>query len=439
MIEIKPATRVEGHLHIEIEARDGDVDVRLRAGGFRGFEKILIGRPVEEAPNIAPRICGMCSVAHHLASVKAVDAALGVEPSRASKIVREIMGLGGVAQSHLVHLGFLLYPDIAGVEGRGTHSSTQLFKMLMVLQRCATRIIDVAGGRHVHPFNAVPGGVLKLPLRDDVSVLRSEVESGMRILAEVYDSILERLESFIESNSTEIACVKTLTATLTGGGGIEFYDGVVGIADENHIKLSFDADRYTDFIVEEPVDYSYSKKVYISIDGAKRMFRVGPLPRLTTSSEIPYEFSRKMYRDSESLIRRWPQHPLLYNIARVIEISYCFEKIAALLDELSTAPPIPRVKTTLKEGRGVGIVEAPRGLVIHHYECNESGLITYANIVIPTSMNIPVMEYDIRETAKILIDRYTDDVEYIKRKVMHLVRSYDPCISCSTHSIHITK
>ncbi|MCS7110951.1 MAG: Ni/Fe hydrogenase subunit alpha [Ignisphaera sp.] len=438
MIEIKPVTRVEGHLYVKIVVRDGDVDVELRAGGFRGFEKILVGRPIEEAPNIAPRICGVCPVAHHLASVKAVDAALGVEPPRASRIVREIMGLGGIAQSHLLHLGFLLYPDIeSGVEDRGLYS-TQIFKMLMTLRRCAARIVDVSGGRYVHPFNAVPGGVLRLPSRDDVHVLKSEAESGIRILAEVYGEIMERIESFIEGNSAEIAYIRTPIVVLTGSEGMEFYDSTVKIVDDNHTKLSFDPQRYTDFVVEEPIEYSYSKRVYIAVNGVRKVFRVGPLPRLTASLEIPYEVTRRLYRESESLIRRWPQHPLLYNLARVIEISYCFEKIAALLDELSTVPSIPRVKITLKGGRGIGIVEAPRGLLIHHYECSENGLITHANLVIPTAMNIPSMERDIRETVRLLTDRHTDDVEYVKRKVMYLVRSYDPCISCATHTIHIS-
>ncbi|MEM2852616.1 MAG: Ni/Fe hydrogenase subunit alpha [Ignisphaera sp.] len=438
LIEIKPVTRIEGHLHAYIEIGRDDVRVQLRAGGFRGFERILIGRPIEEAPHIAPRICGVCPVAHHLASAKAVDALLGVDIPRAARIVREIMGLGGVAQSHLLHLGFLIYPDIE--YGRGSDAySALLFKKLVTLRRRAVRIVDVSGGRHVHPFNAVPGGVLKLFSREDIEVLKTEVEYGLKLLGEVYGDIVERVEKFIEDNADAMPCRGVPMAALAGNGkGIEMYDGVVKVVMDN-TNLLFRPNEYMKYVVEESIDYSYSKRVYIDVDGVRKIFRVGPLPRLLTSQEMPYDASRKFYRDFELLNSRWPLHPLVYNLARIVEIAYCFERIAELLNELQNVQALPRTKVELKEGEGIGIVEAPRGLLIHHYKCNGNGVITYANIITPTTVNIPVMEYDIREMVKLLIDRHVDDAENIKRRILYLVRSYDPCVSCATHTIHIAK
>ncbi len=437
LVEIKPVTRIEGHLYAYIDIGEGGARVQLRAEGFRGFEKILIGRPIEEAPNIVPRICGVCPVAHHLASVKAVEAALGVEIPRASRMVREVMGLGGVAQSHLLQLGFLLYPDIEhGEEVRNIYS-TQLFKMFIVLRKCVLRIVDISGGRHVHPFNAVPGGVLKLPLREDIDVMRTEAKNGLKILSELYGELRERIESFIESN-TDVVYRRKSMAVLVGSKEIEFYDGMVKIIDDNNAELLFQPSRYMEFIVEEPIEYSYSKNVYITINGAKKIFRVGPLSRLTTLREIQHGVSGEFYKDFKAVLSKWPQHPLLYNLARLIEVAYCLEKIIEVLDELQNTPATPRAKTMVEEGEGIGIVEAPRGLLIHHYRCSGDGLITYANIITPTTMNIAAMEQDIKELVETLIERQLNNVEYIKKRVLYLIRSYDPCISCSTHTIHIS-
>ncbi|MEM2388985.1 MAG: nickel-dependent hydrogenase large subunit, partial [Ignisphaera sp.] len=314
-----------------------------------------------------------------------------------------------------------------------------LFKKLVTLRRRAVRIVDVSGGRHVHPFNAVPGGVLKLFSREDIEVLKTEVEYGLKLLGEVYGDIVERVEKFIEDNADAMPCRGVPMAALAGNGkGIEMYDGVVKVVMDN-TNLLFRPNEYMKYVVEESIDYSYSKRVYIDVDGVRKIFRVGPLPRLLTSQEMPYDASRKFYRDFELLNSRWPLHPLVYNLARIVEIAYCFERIAELLNELQNVQALPRTKVELKEGEGIGIVEAPRGLLIHHYKCNGNGVITYANIITPTTVNIPVMEYDIREMVKLLIDRHVDDAENIKRRILYLVRSYDPCVSCATHTIHIAK
>lgn len=439
-VEIKPVTRVEGHLHVYIEIVGGDVEVELRAGGFRGFEKILVGRPIEEAPHIVSRICGVCPVAHHLASVKAIDSLLGIEIPKASKIIREIMGLGGVIQSHLLHLGFLMLPDIGSSQGMEDVYNTYIFRTLIASRSRAVHIVNISGGRHVHPFNAVPGGVIKLPSDQDLGVIESKARDGVKLLSELYGELSERVVRFVEDNAKEIAYRKSAVAALKGDTeGVEFYDGWIRVLDSDGGERVFQPREYTRFVVEEPVPYSYVKRPYIAVDGSRELFRVGPLPRLLLSSNIQYDVSKELYRDFETMNRKWPSHPLLYNLARLIESVYCFERIVDLVDELRNTPMIPRAKTVLREGDGVGVVEAPRGLLIHHYRCDKNGIITYANLIIPTAMNIPVMEHDIRETMKLLIDRYSVDSEYIKRKILNLVRSYDPCISCATHSIYIVK
>jgi F420-non-reducing hydrogenase large subunit len=444
-IEVKPVTRIEGHLDIYVKIGDEDIDVQIKAGGFRGFEKILIGRPIEETPLIVSRVCGVCPIAHYLASIKAVETILGIKCPEASNTLREILELGGVIQSHLLHLGFLLFPDIANQnEETSNIYNTSLFKTLIKIRSKAIRIVEISGGRHIHPFNIVPGGVLRFPSRDDLDVIEIEAKEALKYLSGLYTKLSENIKRFIENNSNGIVYEKTAVAALSSStNGIAFYDGMIKVLDNNNSELLFQPDDYIKFIAEEPVRYSYAKKPYIVINGIKKPFRVGSLPRLLLSSDIPYDISKDLYRDFKSINREWSLNPLLYNLARLIETIYCFEKIADLVDKIRRLPSTPRTKVGLREGEGVGIVEAPRGLLIHHLKCDRNGIVTYANLIIPTAINIPIMEYDIKKIVRYFIDKhYTkEDIEYneVKKRILSLVRSYDPCVSCATHNIHVIK
>lgn len=439
-IKIKPVTRIEGHLQVDIEISGNDVNVRLRAGEFRGFERILVGRPVEEVVNIVPRVCGVCSVAHHLASVKAVEAALGIEPPQVAEITRKIMGLGGVAQSHLLHMGFLMLPDVIKVHGAGDVYTTRLFKSISVLYSIALKITSISGGRHVHPFNAVPGGVLRALSREDVESIRKEAEVGLKTLSELSGEIINLLGKFIEDNAIDISQGKTsLIALVNGEKDPMFYEGAVKVVRSDGYEELVSPSEYSKLVREEPVEYSYSKRVYLDVGGSRDVIRVGPLPRLLVAPYEQRDLGKDLYKYFDVVNRKWPNHVLVYNLARLVEVAYCFEKILALLDELRVVGGEPRSQVALKEGEGVGVVEAPRGLLIHHYKCNSNGIVTYANIITPTTINIAAIEQDVKETVKSLIAKSLDDPEYVKTKVLYLVRSYDPCISCATHSIRVIK
>lgn len=434
-IIIKPVTRVEGHLDIYIDIGEDDVIVQLKAKGFRGFEKILIGRPIEEVPLIVSRICGFCSAAHNVASVKAIESILGVIAPETAEIVRKIIVLSSVIQSHLLHLGFLLYPDVGNTKDLHGIETPTIYKVIADLYKSASRIVEITGGRDIHPFNVTLGGIWRIPSKEDVSIIYDEATKGLNLLNKVWDNIFKHVNKFITSVVDEIGYVPSTLISLSGKE-VEFYDGLIKVVHGDGNELRFHPKEYTKFIAEEATSYSYAKKSFITIGGVKRVYRVGPLPRLLIA-DMNYEVSRRFYYEFRSVAENYIQHPILYNLARLVEIAYCFEKILALVDELIRSPTVARSRIEPNEGEGVGVIEAPRGLLIHHYRCDERGIITYANIITPTAMNMPAMEIDTKETVKILVGRGVKDYDYIKKRVLYLVRSYDPCISCATHNITI--
>lgn len=438
LIEIKPVTRIEGHLYVYIEVKDS-IEVQLRATGFRGFERILIGRAAEEAPFIASRICGICSVAHHLASVKAIENAFGVEVPEYVKITREIMGLSGVVQSHLLHIAFLLYPDIELNRNTKDILTSELRKTLISIYRYATHITEIIGGRHIHPINIIPGGLARHISMDDINIIEDRIRIAITLFEKICDQLLDRMSEFVDILVHETSHKATAFATLTDNDNeATFYDGDISVVYGNELKLRINPNEYTKYIVEDVASYSYSKRPYVILNGSKNIFKVGPLPRSAMITNIPFEISKKLYLKLKSLIEKYGMHPALYNIARLIETIYCFEKILSLISILRRLPVKPRTRIDVRDGEGIGVIEAPRGLLIHHYKIDKNGLITYANIITPTAINIPAIEVDIKETVRRLIDS-SNEVGYVKKIILYLIRSYDPCISCSTHSINIIR
>ncbi len=457
-INISPVTRIEGHAKITVQLDDsGNVsDAHFHVMEIRGFEKFLEGAAVEEAPRITPRICGICQTAHHLASVKATDQIFGLQPPETAKKLRELMLLGQYIHSHSLHFYFLGAPDLVmGPESDPAlrnvvgilKEDPELAKMAIQTRKIGQEITAVVGGKPISPVTAIPGGQSKgitAEERDNLSVHAKEavqlIEKGLEVAKPLFKRYSEEIEL--------LGPVESYFGGLTNGGNLEFYDGPVKVIDKNGTSIhEFQAADYLDYIEEKVQPWSYLKFPFLKKIGfPDGNYRVGPLARLNIADDVPTEKASLLfgeYRDSYGIA----QNTLLYHYARLIELMYAAERSVELLEDdaitgtdlrQSLKEPLmtsEEAKESSITKRGVGMIEASRGILIHDYETDGAGFITRANLIVSTGQNNLSMDIGVRETAKAMI--HGEDVsEGLKNQLEMIVRAYDPCLSCATHMIN---
>jgi len=433
--KIEPVTRVEGHASVNIEIDKGKVkDVRMSiVESPRFFEYLLVGVSGEEAPRISQRICGICFAAHSLSSVKAVESAWGVEPPEKAEQLRRLLHLGGVLSSHLLHLVYLATPDYLGDERRFpclNASRPELFKTLIEMYGYSNSLTETIGGRRIHVSTVVPGGMTKCVSKEQLDGLRKEASRMIGNASNVAESLLEAFERGFKS----FPVVPSFRIAMTSNGQSELYDGEVKVLNmHGEEEYSFKADEYMDNIAEKTVGYSYVKYPYLRKKGFPRgIYMTGCLPRMETARGLKGENAEVLFEKYNSLFK--PGKSLVaYNSARAIEVVSILEQIQELMMEEVYGDL--RIKVKPKKGVGVGLVEAPRGILIHHYETDSNGVITKANIITPTTQNAPAMERSIQTFVEDRIDDFAspDSRDKVIKEVEKLIRCYDPCISCSVH------
>ncbi|WP_457549308.1 Ni/Fe hydrogenase subunit alpha [Archaeoglobus sp.] len=389
---IEPVTRIEGNAVIEV--KDGRVYFKVLE--FRGFEKFLEGRSFEYVPMITARICGICPVAHAVASARAIENAFGIEISERAEDLRRVLLLAQTVQSHALHLFFLALPDyfktdsFAGVP-------KDLVSLGVELRKVANRIVGSIAVRPIHP-EVIVGGVAR--------------DIGKKIQLNDLKSLLNTLVSKIDDlNILKEGEVLSETAylSLNTGGKIDFYGET--LKGYNGEFFEFRPEDYGDYIEEKVESYSFTKFPYLK----GKVCRVGPLARLNLT-----EVDTDIAKDLSEEFKEVRHETLLYNYARLVEIIYCLEKIVEILENIRSGEIRQVVKP--KEGVGVGVVEAPRGTLIHHYEFDSKGLLRKANLIVPTTINNTAINHDLN----VMYKKGEEDFEKI-------VRAYDPCLSCSTH------
>jgi F420-non-reducing hydrogenase large subunit len=459
-IVINPVTRIEGHARISIQLDDAEnvSDAHFHVMEIRGFEKFLEGAAVEEAPRITPRICGICQTAHHLSAAKATDAIFNLEPTETARKLRELMLLGQYIHSHSLHLYFLSAPDfVMGPEEDSVERNimgilkkdSSLAKMAINIRAIGQKITSVIGGKPVHPVTAIPGGQSKPLTLEERNKLLSEVKEALPVIdkcIEIFKPLFLKYSELIET----LGPVETYFGSLNNRGNIELYDGPMKIIDKNgKSKYEFEANDYLEYIQEKVQPWSYLKFPYLKQIGfPDGNYRVGPLARLNVIDKIPTEKAGRLldeFKDNYGTA----QNTLLYHYARLIELIYSVERALELLNDdeiISTnirnglnepLMSFEEAKNSNIKYRGVGIVEAPRGSLIHDYETDEAGMITQANLIVATGQNNLSMDMGVRETAKKII-KGNDVPEVLKNKLEMIVRAYDPCLSCATHFIRET-
>ncbi len=445
---MEPVTRIEGHAKITVDLDDaGNVqDTKLHVMEFRGFEKFMQGRNIEEAPRIVPRICGICDVQHHLAAAKAVDACFGfggedILPT--AYRMREIMNWGSYMHSHALHFYFLAAPDFVAGKDRETRNVFQIVKdapelalQAIELRKNALSIVNKIGGRPVHPTSSTPGGI-STSLDDETQKdLLQKAERNVELAV----ATLETAKPIFEENIdlvNSLGNIETKHTGLVKNGVWDVYDGDVRIKDEKgDVFREFAPADYLDTIAEHVKDYSWLKFPYIKDLGyPEGIYRVAPLSRLNVADKMPDAAPKAQdYLNEFRNAFGYAQQTLLFHWARLIELVACAEcAVDGLQDDLSGQKFPDALERTA--GEGVGIVEAPRGTLTHHYACDDNGIINKVNIVVATIQNNPAMEMGIQKVAQDYIKPGVEVDDSIFNLMEMVIRAYDPCLSCATHTI----
>ncbi|MBL8062292.1 MAG: Ni/Fe hydrogenase subunit alpha [Anaerolineales bacterium] len=447
-ITIEPVTRIEGHAKVTIHMKDDNtVDhAYMHVNEFRGFEKFCEGRLYFEMPQITPRICGICPVSHHLAAAKAGDALTGQTPPRPASLLRELMHMGQVVQSHGMHFFELAGPDlllgfdsdpatrnVVGLIG----ANPDLTVKAVMLRKFGQEIIKTLGGRKIHPVFAVPGGVNKALTRDE----RDSILKGVDGAIETLKVGLQIMKDWAEKNMEDINKFAVFPTgyfgLITPENGLELYDGNIRLISREGKELErFPVANYLDLIQEHVEPWSYLKFPYYKKMGyPDGVYRVGPLGRLNIADKIDTPLANEELKIFKSLNNGKPvENTLYYHYARLIEALFATERVRVLCEDpdiLSTDILNTRKNYT---GHGVGVIEAPRGTLIHDYTADEDGKLTQVNLIVSTGHNNWAMSNAVDSVAKTYV-KGPDIHEGMLNRVEAAIRAYDPCLSCSTHAV----
>ena len=447
-ITINPISRLEGHGKVVIHLDEaGEVeDARFHVTQFRGYERFCEGRPFEEMPAITQRICGICPVSHQLASAKACDAILGVEIPETARRLRDLQHMGQFIQSHALHFFYLASPDlllgwdadpakrnVVGVIGE----FPEVARKGVRLRKYGQEIIKALGGKRVHPAFAVPGGVMNPLAPED----RDHLVSGLEEAYETAGIGLDVIRDWVVANLEEVKRFATYPSNYAGlvddQGCPNMYEGQLRVVGpDREVLAQFDAARYLDFIGEHVESWSYLKFPFFTPQGYPQgCYRVGPLGRLNAADRMSTpkaDEALNVYRATAG--RDLEGATLMYHYARMIELLNCLERAEGLLKDREICGKDIRVTADPRCEEGVGVIEAPRGTLIHHYQVDKHGAIRKANLIVATGHNNIAMNRSVELVAKEYI--HGGDVrEGLLNRVEGAIRCYDPCLSCSTHAL----
>ncbi|MDD3687350.1 MAG: Ni/Fe hydrogenase subunit alpha [Bacteroidales bacterium] len=457
-ITIEPVTRVEGHGKVTIKFDDaGNVEQsRLHIVEFRGFERFVQGRPYWEAPVLVQRLCGICPVSHHLAAAKALDVIYGAGTGEGltptGEKMRRLMHYGQFFQSHVLHFFHLVSPDLLfGVDGDPALRNIigvalkhkDLAVMGVMMRKYGQEIIAATAGKKVHGTGAIPGGInkhLTIEERDrflhgadplNIDKMIEWAQAALDFLKDYHKKNTSFIDNFSQYDSNHLSLVRK-------DGALDLYHGVLRAVDANGNKVLNDVDyqEYDKYISEEVRSWSYMKFPYmIHMGKEKGWYRVGPLARLNTADFIPTPLAQKEFEIYKAYTNGKPNNMCMHmHYARLIECLHAAEMIKILLNDPDLLKGELVAKGT-KQHRGVGLIEAPRGTLFHHYEINDNDQITKANLIVSTTNNNEPMNRAVNNVAKSYMNGQTTITEGMMNAVEVAIRAYDPCLSCATHAL----
>ena len=448
-VAIDPVSRVEGHgkVTILLDADDRVHQVRLHIVEFRGFEKFVQGRPFWELPVMVQRLCGICPVSHHLAAAKALDIIVGATHlTPTAEKIRRLMHYGQILQSHALHFFHLASPDLlfgfdSPMEKRNivgvAAEYPDIARKGVLLRKYGQEVIRVTAGKRIHGTGAIPGGVNKRVTAEERDVLLADAYKMIGWSREAVELVKRLHFANVGLYNSFGAFRSNMLSLVAADGSLDLYHGDLRARDDAG-RVIFDHasyEHYWDLITEEVKPWSYMKFPYLRELGPEDgWYKVGPLARVQNCDQIPTPFADAERREFVDFGGGQPIHATLaYHWARMIEMLFAAEEIKELLHDDDLLGDDLVVKGESRR-RGVGVIEAPRGTLIHHYRLNANDQVMRANLIVSTTHNNQALNHAIRQVAK----RYLDGRTLTEGLLNHIevaIRAFDPCLSCATHAL----
>jgi len=456
-IKIDPITRLEGHgkIHIFLNDEGNVANAYLQIPELRGFERFCVGRKAEDLPLITPRICGVCPVAHHMASTKALDAAFHVDPPLAAKKLRELMYSGYYVYDHTLHFYFLGAPDFVvgsdapvaqrNILGVINKVGLDIAKEVIKHRAYGQKITAMIGGKATHPVCGLPGGMSKAITEEERQEIEKMAESSVKFAQfslQVFNDVVLKNKKYVDLILSDAYKLRTYyMGTVDDNNKVNFYDGKIRVVDPEGKEFAKWAPAdYLNNVEEHVEEWTYVKLPYLKkigwkglVDGPESgVYRVAPLGRLNASEGMATPLAQEEYKKMYETLGGKPVHATLAtHWARLIELLYAAERCLELSRDKEVTSTNLRNKPG-QPGEGVGIVEAPRGTLIHHYKLDEEGLAKDVNLIVATVNNAPAICMSIRDAAKGVIKGGVVN-DGLLNMVEMAFRAYDPCFGCATH------
>jgi NAD-reducing hydrogenase large subunit len=445
-ITIEPVTRIEGHARVTIHVDDdGNVErTQFHVTQVRGFEKFTEGRPYYEMPGITARICGICPVSHLLASAKACDAIMAVRIPPAAALLREAIHCGQMVQSHALSFFHLSAPDLLlGMDSDPAKRNVlglaekhpDILRDGIALRKFGQSVIERLAGERVHPSGIVPGGVaapLELATRDAILKGLPEMRAIAWRTLDLFKCILDGFEAEIAN----FGKMRSMYAGMVGSGGeLRFYDGRIRFKNaDGSIAAEIDPADYANYIGEASLSDSYLKAPYYKPLGYPAgIYRVGPLARLNAADRCGTPAADAELKEFRERFGPMVDSSFHYHYARLIEAIYALERLQVLMETPAILDRHVRARAEVNASEGIGVAEAPRGILIHHYKVDEHGAMKWANLIIATGHNNLAINRSIEQVSQFFVKAKHLE-EGMLNRVSAVVRAYDPCLSCSTHA-----
>ena len=422
-IRIEPITRIEGHGAIVLNAKNGNIEEIkweiIEAPRF--FESIVLGKKFDYIDQITSRICGICSIGHSLAALKAVENAMEIEISEQSLLLRKLALHGENIQSHILHVGYLVAPDLFGVPSvlPLVKSNPEAVKKIISIHKMANLLCDVVCGRTTHPITMCVGGFKKIPSIEKLKFLRGAIDKEFTNLKGVVSIIFSSLKKIpVFNRETEYIALKS-------DNEYALYDGAIFSSDTGKINM----EDYENIVNEYTVEHSTAKYTKHNRDS----YMVGALARFNINCDFLHNLAKNIAKRANLISPCY--NPFMNTIAQLVEIAHSMEDAIFIIDMLLDNYIFDeRIDIKVKPGRGISAVEVPRGILFHDYTIDENGICVKANCVIPTNQNHANIQKDMECLAPTIISK---DKEEIEHTLEMLVRAYDPCVSCSTHYLKV--
>jgi F420-non-reducing hydrogenase large subunit len=457
-ITIDPVTRLEGHGKIDIflDAQGAVERAYFQVPELRGFEKFAQGRPVEDMPQITSRICGVCPTAHHMAATKAVDAVYQVTPSPAGRKIRELIYSTFMVEDHALHFYFLGGPDFVvgpqapaaerNVLGVVAKVGVETGKRVIAMRRKLRDLTALAGGKAVHPVFGLPGGVAKRITEEDRQQFLSAAEEAVefaKFTLGVFETLVLANAEYRDLITSDAYTHRTYYMGMVDEHNrVNFYDGELRVVTPDGQECArFPGSRYLDHVAEHVEPWSYMKFTFLRARGwhglrdgmDSGIYAVAPLARLNVADGFSTPLAQAAYEEYIAKLGKPVHHTLANHWARVIELVYAAERMRELASDPEITDPHIRNIPAATPSEGVGVVEAPRGTLIHHYATDEKGLVTKANLIVATQHNAGRIAMSVDKAARRLITGGNIS-EGLLNMVEMAFRAYDPCLGCATHA-----